>query len=560
MPDQIFISYRRDDTAYVTGHINDLLREEFGDEAVFTDVDNISPGADFRSVLDETVSQCQVFLAVMGSGWMNAKDQEGQRRLLDPADFVRIEIESALERDIPVIPLLVDGVKMPPAEDLPESLRGLAFRNGISVRPAPDFSADMARLVKYLRRHFGSTEAEDPGTAVKSEPRLERRATDQPPPAKVESSQASQSTESETAEERVWVAKDESARKRSELGIEQAPRVRGTLRWLFAVVVVAGAAWYFATQQPETVEAVLSAVQFDTSETEQNPDAADETEVDPFGITDSSGEEEIGVAAGSLDSATDGVPGLKQETATDPAESVANGAPEKMADESLIGVAPAIETTNKTSDQPAAGQPAVTEPAEPFIVDAAAVSESADDAEVAIAERTDSAPLTNVEEEVTPTHDSERQSGATVSIGEGVRLAAVGDHEAAIQIFDEVIQRDVESAFAYRQRAASYRELGQHELAITDYDAAIKLNEEDVNAYYNRGASHFALQDYASAIADYDAVILLDPEYVEAHSRRANAQDAQDAHEANEDTEEAVRDPAVITESESKQDGPDESQ
>ena len=122
-------------------------------------------------------------LATEGSGWMNAMDQEGQHRLLDPADFVRIEIESALERNIPVIPLLVDGVKMPPAEDLPESIRGLAFRNGISVRPAPDFSVDMARLVKYLRRHFGSTEAEDPGTAVKSEPRLQRRATDQPPPA-----------------------------------------------------------------------------------------------------------------------------------------------------------------------------------------------------------------------------------------------------------------------------------------------------------------------------------------------------------------------------------------
>ncbi len=554
MPDQIFISYRRDDSAYVTGHINDLLRKEFGDEAVFTDVDNIPPGADFRSVLGETVSQCQVFLAVMGSGWINAKDREGQRRLLDPADFVRIEIESALERNIPVIPLLVDGVKMPPAEDLPESLRGLAFRNGISVRPAPDFSVDMARLVKYLRRHFGSTEAEDPGTAVRSEPRPERRATDQPPPAKVESSQASESTESETAEERIWVAEDESARRRSELGIKQAPRGRATLRWLVAVVVVAGAAWYLATQQPEIVDTLLSAVQTDTSETKQNPDAADQAEVDPFDITDSSGEEEIGVAASSLDSAADGVPGLDQETATDTAESIANGAPEKMVDESLIGAAPAIEATGTTSDQPAAGQPAVTEPAEQLTVDAAAVAESADDAEVAIAESTDSAPLTNVEEEVTPTPDSERQSGATVSVGEGVRLAAVGEHEAAIQIFDEVIQRDVEPAFAYRQRAASYRALGQHEAAITDYDAAIKLNEEDVNAYYNRGASHFALQDYASAIADYDAVILLDPEYVQAYSRRA---DAQDAHE---DTEEAVRDPAVVTESESKQDGPDESQ
>ena len=63
MPDQIFISYRRDDAAYVTGHINDLLRKEFGSESVFTDVDNIALGVDFRMVLDQSVSQCQVLLA-----------------------------------------------------------------------------------------------------------------------------------------------------------------------------------------------------------------------------------------------------------------------------------------------------------------------------------------------------------------------------------------------------------------------------------------------------------------------------------------------------------------
>ena len=70
MTDQIFISYRRDDAAYVTGHINDLLREEFGDESVFTDVDNIALGVDFRAVLEQTVSQCQVLLAVIGAEWL----------------------------------------------------------------------------------------------------------------------------------------------------------------------------------------------------------------------------------------------------------------------------------------------------------------------------------------------------------------------------------------------------------------------------------------------------------------------------------------------------------
>ena len=100
MTDQIFISYRRDDAAYVTGHINDLLRKEFGDEAVFTDVDNIALGVDFRAVLDQTVSECQVLLAVIGAEWLTVSDQEGRARLENPADFVRIEIESALKRNI----------------------------------------------------------------------------------------------------------------------------------------------------------------------------------------------------------------------------------------------------------------------------------------------------------------------------------------------------------------------------------------------------------------------------------------------------------------------------
>ena len=88
MSDHIFISYRQDDAAYVTGHINDLLRKEFGDESVFTDVDNIALGVDFRKVLDESVSQCKVFLAVVGDHWLTVSGQDGKPRLNDPADFV----------------------------------------------------------------------------------------------------------------------------------------------------------------------------------------------------------------------------------------------------------------------------------------------------------------------------------------------------------------------------------------------------------------------------------------------------------------------------------------
>jgi outer membrane protein assembly factor BamD (BamD/ComL family) len=164
--DHIFISYRREDAADVTGRIHDRLRQHFGEDAIFTDVDKIPLGEDFRTHLDQKMSQCKVLLPVIGRNWLNAKDQQGRLRLQDPGDFVRLEIESALERNIPVIPLLVHGIEMPSAEDLPEPLRTLAFRNATPIRRDPDFHKDMDRLIKGLEQHLQSTGTrEDQGAA-----------------------------------------------------------------------------------------------------------------------------------------------------------------------------------------------------------------------------------------------------------------------------------------------------------------------------------------------------------------------------------------------------------
>ncbi len=157
----IFISYRREDAADVTGRINDRLRQYYGEEAIFTDVDNIPFGVDFRAYLDQEVSQCKVLLAVIGRNWLIVKNDQGQPRLSDPTDFVRIEIESALQRNIPVIPLLVHGTKMPSGGELPESLRGLTFRNGTLIRPDPDFHNDMDRLIKGLDQHLRAYQQEE---------------------------------------------------------------------------------------------------------------------------------------------------------------------------------------------------------------------------------------------------------------------------------------------------------------------------------------------------------------------------------------------------------------
>ncbi|GAB4481804.1 MAG: hypothetical protein Kow00124_29960 [Anaerolineae bacterium] len=145
----IFISYRRSDSADATGRLYDRLVAHYGRERIFKDVDSIPLGADFRQVIDGAVGGCAVVLAIIGRGWLSARD-EGGRRLDDPADFVRLEIESALRRGIPVIPVLVSGAVMPRETELPQALRELTYRNGTPVRPDPDFHADVDRLIRAL--------------------------------------------------------------------------------------------------------------------------------------------------------------------------------------------------------------------------------------------------------------------------------------------------------------------------------------------------------------------------------------------------------------------------
>ena len=151
---KIFISYRREDSADVTGRIYDRLIQQFDRVAIFMDVDSIPLGVDFRIHLDEQVAKCEVFLAVIGRDWMQHMGSTGKIRLDDPVDFVRIEIESALKRQIPVIPVLVSGASIPPAERLPASIQELSYRNGIAVRSGRDFHQDMNQLIESLTQQI----------------------------------------------------------------------------------------------------------------------------------------------------------------------------------------------------------------------------------------------------------------------------------------------------------------------------------------------------------------------------------------------------------------------
>ena len=151
----IFISYRRGDSIASAGRIRDHLVQAFGRKRVFVDVDDIPHGQDFVKTLQSKLAESQVLLAIIGPTWLDVRDANGRRRLDDPEDFVAIEIASALTRDkIAVIPVLIDGAKMPAAAELPEALKGLARRNAIEVRNT-QFSSDADRLIKSLTPMMG---------------------------------------------------------------------------------------------------------------------------------------------------------------------------------------------------------------------------------------------------------------------------------------------------------------------------------------------------------------------------------------------------------------------
>lgn len=150
MTGKIFINYRRGDEPGFTQALLGRLEQAFPTDRLFIDVDSIPPGEDFARMLESQVAQCDAMLAIIGNGWLDATDERGNRRLLDPNDFVRIEIESALRQGKRVIPVLVHEARMPRADELPEAIRSLATRNAVRLTHER-FRADVQGLVRALQ-------------------------------------------------------------------------------------------------------------------------------------------------------------------------------------------------------------------------------------------------------------------------------------------------------------------------------------------------------------------------------------------------------------------------
>jgi hypothetical protein len=146
----VFLSYRRSDVGGYAGRLTDTLRQSIGAESVFQDVTAIALGEDFIAAIDRALQSCDAVLAVIGPGWLVASTSDGTPRLLKPDDYVRLELATALRRDIRVIPVLVGGAGLPSADALPEDLQGLVERQGIVLRDE-SWHQDVESLVGSLR-------------------------------------------------------------------------------------------------------------------------------------------------------------------------------------------------------------------------------------------------------------------------------------------------------------------------------------------------------------------------------------------------------------------------
>jgi hypothetical protein len=165
----VFLSYRREETRHAAGRIADRI----GPERVFMDVDTIEPGADFAEAINEAVASCALLLALIGPRWLDATDRRRRRRLDDPHDLVVLEIVAALQRDVRVVPVLLDGAEMPDRDDLPEQLRPLVRRQAVRV-DHETFASDVTRLLDMITRILdpmpSSTKAPSRRPAVSTEP------------------------------------------------------------------------------------------------------------------------------------------------------------------------------------------------------------------------------------------------------------------------------------------------------------------------------------------------------------------------------------------------------
>jgi hypothetical protein len=249
-PLRIFISYRREDTGWAAGWLFDRLASHFGRDQIFKDVDSIELGDDFVEVITTAVGASHALLALIGDRWLTVTGQDGRRRLDNSGDFVRLEIEAALARGVRVIPILVDGARMPPADQLPRTLAPLARRQALELSQNR-FGSDFQRLLPVLDRTIAAARldrqraeldrqrAEEAAARQRAE---EAAARQRQAAEKARRRQAAEEARRRQAEEAKQRRRDrDAARQRTERPEPGARKADPPLAWIWVAAAVATA-------------------------------------------------------------------------------------------------------------------------------------------------------------------------------------------------------------------------------------------------------------------------------------------------------------------------------
>jgi len=505
----IFISYRRADTEGQAGRLFETLRRRFGDDRVFMDV-TMPPGTDFRAEIDRAVGACAVLLAVIGREWLRAPSADGGRRLDDPEDLVRLEVAAALRRNIPVIPVLVEGIQMPAPEELPPDLRPLAARNAAEIRHT-HWDSDEAALVRHLTRYVHpSKHRVSPRAAVlaagltlagwagwKYLPALlpSDKLTvlvadfDGPDPKNYGvTDKVIQRLRGATKEDhKVRVVS--LGRALTEAEGSTVAGAEGRKRR--ATIVIWG--WYRPTSRKVNLSAkfvLLNAPRYmpalgpPTRRSAERPDLAeldwikDTGELETFTLQTTLSDELAYLTLFTI--------GMVRYAADDWDAAIDR-----------------FEAALKVPFEPDAGRQG-----RDVIHAKLGVSYSArGDFDQAIAQYARAIEL--------------NPGNASFLIGLGAVRLQKRDPDGAIADFDRAIELKPNEALAYNDRAVAYREKGELRRAIEDYDRAIALDPHDPYFYLHRAQAYRAIGDHDCAIADYDVALERKPDEAVYYSEGA---------------------------------------
>jgi tetratricopeptide (TPR) repeat protein len=572
MAARIFINYRRADSTATAGRLHDRLAQTFGRKILFMDVDHVPAGVDFVEYLHSQVATCEVFLAVIGPNWLDAKDDDGCRRLDNPDDFVTIEIAAALARNIRVIPVLVDGARMPKVGDLPDSLKPLVRRQAIDLHH-DRFGRDAEALIDRIREALRKPEV--PRQAIDlHRDRFGRNA--------------------ETLLEKIREAlRDKLIRvKRWQgAGIVAALLLLG---WIGVYATGMPISLPVAAQADTRAQAQKAKVASALIEVEAKAKAAAEDEARTK--TDQLDKERLAAAKAEEDqkakAAAEAEAKRKSEeserqrlTAGNPGQADGIGwlgvRTQKVTNEiaESLNIKPPRGALVANVDDRGPAKPAGIERGDVIVkFDGKDIKETSDLRPVIsstpVGKQTVVVVIRKGKEE-TKTVTVGRLPGGMVLVRQGNTALNDRDYDAAIAAFNEAIRLDPNyapafydrgvaygkkddydraisdyneairlspTAAAFNSRGFAYSKKGDNDRAVADYNEAIRLDPKNAQAFLNRGILHAKQGDNNRAIADYDEVIRLDPNNANAFNNRGNAyRRKDDLDRALADYNEAIR-------------------